>query len=195
MARKRTTEPTQPQDARTRRSIAALQDALLALLERKSIDQISIKEISDEAGLSHPTFFRRFASKEELLQQVAANEVHNLLNLGQSAITTRSSESARDMCEYVQSHRKLWSTLLNGGARPVMREEFMRIAYEIAELRPRSNPWVPIDLAVPYVTSAIFEILAWWMRQADDYPVENVITLFDALLIEVVSREHGRKLI
>jgi hypothetical protein len=41
-----------------------------------------------------------------------------------------------------------------------MREEFKRLAGEAAHSRPQANPWLPIELAVPFVTSGIFEILA-----------------------------------
>lgn len=190
MARKRTTEPNKPEDARVRRSIQALQKSLLELLQHKPLDQIGLKEITDQAGLSHVTFFRRFASKEDLLKHTAEEEVQNLLRLGQSAIANETPDSSRAMCDHVQARRSLWRTLLTGGAVPVMREEFMRISAEIAEVRGRANPWIPLDLAVPFVAAGIFEILAWWMRQPDDYPEENVITLFDSLIIDTVSRQR-----
>ena len=191
MARKRTTTPRIPDDARAQRSIDALRAAFLQLIEQKPLDQISIKEITDAAGLSYPTFFRRFASKEELLAHIATEEVQRLLSLGQAAMERKSPKSAEAMCEYVQAHRRLWRTLLTGGAASAMREEFMRISRDIAASRPRSNPWLPIELAVPFVASGTFEIFAWWMRQPDDYPVENVITLFDALIIDSAGKPRN----
>lgn len=195
MARKRTTEPSKPDDPRAQRSIKALQDSLLALLEHKPIDQISLKEITDGAGLSHVTFFRRFGSKEELFQHIATEEVRHLLHRGQSAMTAESPASAQGMCDYVQAHRKLWKTLLTGGAAPVMRAEFMRISAEITAVRGRANPWLPIDLGVPFVASGIFEILSWWMRQPDGYPIQNVVTLLDVLIIQTVGRPRTIALI
>ena len=76
-----------------------------------------------------------------------------------------------------------------------MREEFMRIAREIAVTQPRANPWLPIDLAVPFVTNGIFEIMAWWMRQPTDYPLQNVITLLEALVLNVAGRPRNISLI
>jgi len=192
LARARTNTPTKPDDARAQRSIEALRFAFLDLLEHKSLDQISIKEITDAAGLSYPTFFRRFASKQELLEDIATEEVRNLLHLGETAMTRRqTAESAGHLVEYVQRHRRLWSVLLTGGAASAMRQEFMRVAREIAARRPRTNPWLPLDLAVAFVTSGIFELLAWWMSQPEDYPVANVITLFDALINDSVGRPRN----
>lgn len=166
-----------------------MRTAFLTLLDAKSLDEISIKEICDEAGLSYPTFYRRFSGKDELLATIATEEVRRLLSLGFSAMEQRSGRfAASDMCEYVEEHRVLWRTLLTGGATDAMRHEFMRLTREFALNHPRVNPWLPLDLAVPFVASGIFEILAWWMREADDYPTANVITLIEALVIETTAR-------
>lgn len=190
MARQRTTQPNKTDDPRAQRSIKALQESMLALLEHRPIDQISLKEITDGAGLSHVTFFRRFASKEDLFQHIATQEVRNLLLLGRNALDDQGSDSPQRMCDYVQVRRKIWKTLLTGGAVSIMREEFMRISAEIAAVR-RANPWLPVDLGIPFTTSGIFEILAWWMRQPEDYPVKHVVKLFDALIIENVGRPRS----
>lgn len=189
MARKRTYTPTQPDDARAHRSVEALRVGLLKLLEHRPFDEISLKELTDAAGLSYPTFFRRFASKQQLLDDLAADEVRVVMHLSLGAFEGRKGrESGADLCGYIQKHRHLWKTLLTGGAEMAMRREFIRAAEEIADTRPRNAPWLPRDLAPPFVTSGIFEILAWWMRQPDDYPLENVVALFDALVIDTVMR-------
>jgi AcrR family transcriptional regulator len=191
VARKRTTIPTKPDDARVERSIDALRSALLDLIEHQSLEQISIRNITDKAGLSYPTFFRRFSKKEELLEAIATSEVRRLLSLSETAIDKRNSEeSGATLCRYVHEHRKLWTVLLTGGAANAMRKEFMRIAQEAADARPRHNPWLPTDLAVPFVTSGIFEIITWWMRQSPEYPLAKVVKIFDALIIDTVRRRR-----
>ena len=54
-------------DRRARRTRAALQTALLALLQKRRLESIQIKEITDLADVSRPAFYLHFASKEELL--------------------------------------------------------------------------------------------------------------------------------
>lgn len=189
MARPRTTTPTKPDDARALRSIGLLQSAFLDLLETRPIEQIAIKDITEAAGLSYPTFFRRFASKEDLLELIAKGEVQELFRLSHAAIAQgRPYEAPVAMCAFIEGRRKLWSVLLNGGASATMREEFMRASREIAETGTRSNPWIPAELAVPFVTSGIFEIFAWWMRQDEDYPTARVVKLFNALIVDNAGR-------
>lgn len=192
MARPRTNTPTQPDDPRARRSVEALRAALLELLKTRRFDQIEIKEITDAAGVSYRTFFRRFAGKDDLLEEIAAGEVRNLLMLGEAAMRGgRPERSVTDMCDYVQGHRKLWTVLLTGGGASAMREEFMRISREIAVSGPRINPWLPLDLAVTFVSNGIFDIFAWWMRQDEDYPIGNVVKLFNALIVDSAGRPRN----
>jgi len=188
LARQRTTTPTKPEDARAHRSIEALQSALLELVEHKAFEQIAIKDITETAGVSYPTFFRRFASKEDLLDHVAAEEVRHLLELGNQTIGGQDPRSAKLICEYVEAHRQLWTTLLTGGATAAMRAAFTREARVIAGTNERQNPWLPIDLAVPFVTNGLFEVLAWWLRQPDDYSAQKASALYDTVVVDAIRR-------
>lgn len=192
MSKKRTTKPSRPDDARTRRTINALRDALMKLLQTKSLEDISNKEISASAGVSYPTFYRRFSSKHDLLQHIAREEVRTILSFGEDPASPNYDpvETFREICTYIDSNRNLYATLLNKGAAAAMRQEFMHLASASAQSRPRFNPWIPEDLGPPFIVSGIFEIFSWWLRQPDDYPLEDVITIFDKLIIDVGARSH-----
>lgn len=165
-----------------------MHQALLELLQLKQFDQIAIKEITEQAGVSYPVFFRQFHSKEELLADVATEQVRNLLGHTEAAFDANSEVSIDGLCWYVQDHRKLWQALLTGGANAAMRAEFSRISRELMQGRPRYNPGLPLELAEELVANAIFDILTWWMRQPDDYPIGNVIKLLDTLVVRIYTR-------
>src|SRR5437867_13029783 len=82
-----------PSDARIVRTKAALHEALLALLEEKPFDAITVRDISARAGIGYATFFRHYPGKSALLDDVAADEIHELLALGLAqleAVDTRT---------------------------------------------------------------------------------------------------------
>src|SRR6185437_10507723 len=66
-------------DPRAKRSSDALSSAFLRLLERKPLDQITIREIAAEAGVHRSTFFRHHPTKEALLDHIAANQIQDLV--------------------------------------------------------------------------------------------------------------------
>lgn len=179
---------SRPHDQRAVKSREAMRQALLKLIETRPLEQIAIKEVTSEAGVSYPVFFRQFSSIEELLADLAAEEVRGLLTQT-SPLFDAAAPSANliELCHYVQQRRALWKSLLTAGAASAMRSEFTRIASEIGQKTPRANPWLPVELASAYVASGMFEILAWWLNQPEDYPLANVAKLIDALIVRSVA--------
>ena len=167
---------------------------MLELIATKPFDQVLNTEIAQKAGVSYPTFYRRFSGKKGLLNHIATGEVRQLMKLSSDALAAGDGTSVRQMCDYVASRRVLWQTLLNGGAQATMRDEFIRLARERATSTHRANPWIPLDLSVPFVTAGMFEIFAWWMRQDAGYPVEDVVTIIDALIVQTTYRHRDIKL-
>lgn len=175
-------------DARAVRSRQALKAALLTLIEQKSFEQISIRDLTSAAEVSYPVFFRQFSSKEDLLGDVATEEIRALLTLPFQRL---EESSALVICRYIQNHRTLWKTLLTAGAASIMRMEFIRIAKELVETHKRVNPWLPVELTASVVVSGLFEILAWWLAQAEDYPVEHVARIVEVLAFEPAIRPQS----
>jgi AcrR family transcriptional regulator len=153
-------------DARAVKSSQALQAALLALIERKPLEQITIREIAAEAGVHYATFFRHHQTKEALLDRVAAEQIDCLVELTLPVLDRADSHAAViALCVYVNDHRILWTALLTGGAAGTMREALLRIARDVAVERAPDDGWLPVELAVNCSVSLIFETLAWWLAQ------------------------------
>lgn len=183
---------SRPNDPRAVKSRDYLRRALLELLETGPFERITIKELAAAAGVSYPVFFRHFSSMDDLLGDVATKEVHSLLALSKPAVNASASGNyLLEMCQYVQSHRALWKSLLTAGAASAMRSEFARISAEIGNTGPRANPWLPVPLASSFVAAGIFEILAWWLGQPEDYPIKNVVKILDALVAGPLTRPQN----
>lgn len=176
-------------DARSIRSQAALRQALLTLMDENPFEQITLRDIAAKAGVSYPTFYRHYASKDELVIDIARSEITNLMML-----PFRGPEGApvgsggERVCAYVQSRRALWQTLMTAGAMPIMREECIRLGQELAVQRPRLNPRFPAEVMSGVVASGLFEIVAWWLRQPKDYPVSEIAQMLDVLVINPVIK-------
>jgi len=171
-------------DARSVRTREALRQAFLELLERKPLDQITIREIAAAADVGYTTFFRHYSAKEEILDEIAADQIHRLSALtGEARGAKDTRKSCLAMCNYVDEHRALWTTLLTGGAAGVVREEFMRVSERVADEVGPSTDWLPTDLGTVLAVSVIVEIFAWWLRQPDPLPVERVAEIMDRVMI------------
>ncbi|HUD29181.1 MAG TPA: helix-turn-helix domain-containing protein [Novosphingobium sp.] len=181
-----------PTDARQVRSRNALTSALLALLEEKPFDQLTIREITARAGTGYATFFRHYPTKEALLADVASAEIADLLERTIPILYAANSyESTLALCTHVSEHALLWSALLNGGAAALVRDEFIRQARGLVDGAVSSNSWLPSDLGVVHGTGSTFDILAWWLSQDGEVPTpihspEDIATILHRLVIAPV---------
>lgn len=173
-----------PTDARQIRSRKALNAALLALLDERSFDQLTIREITARAGTGYATFFRHYPDKETLLSDIATDEIANLLAMTVPVLyETNSYESTMALCRYVAEHARLWTALLTGGAAAIVREEFIRQARALVDEARTGPEWLPSDLGVVHGTGSTFDILAWWLGQDNDLSAEDVATILHRLVI------------
>jgi len=173
-----------PLDARMQRTRSALCAALLALLEEKPFEQVTVREITRKAVVGYATFFRRYPDKEALLNDLAAGEISALMSMTVPILFAADSRAAcRALCAYVSERHKLWGALLTGGAASTMREEFIRQAKQIAAGQPNPDTWLPGDLRVVYATGGVVDVLAWWLQQRPRPPAHQMAEILDRLVI------------
>ena len=72
------------EDRRIRKSKKALQEALIRLLSKKSIGEITIKELTDEADVHRGTFYHHYADAMDLKVQTE-REIAEQLGGGRDA--------------------------------------------------------------------------------------------------------------
>lgn len=161
-----------------------MRQALLALLEEKQFDAITVRDISARAGIGYATFFRHYQSKAALLDDVAADEIRELLALGLADLeTVNTRAAAATLFRHIDKHRALWSALLTGGAAGRMREEFIRQAGANAPKQPNNDSWLPDDLKVIFGVGAAVEIIAWWLYRKRKYSIEQAAEILDRLVV------------
>ncbi|CAN7548205.1 helix-turn-helix domain containing protein [Phenylobacterium sp. LjRoot225] len=166
------------------RTRSALCGTLLALLEEKPFEQVTVREITRRAGVGYATFFRHYPDKEALLNDLAADQISELIDKTLPILFAADSlVASRETCAYVDARRKLWSALLTGGAAGTVRHEFIRQAKLIAAGKPPAESWIPADLQVVYATGGTIDILAWWLQQEPALPVERIADILDRLVI------------
>ena len=171
-------------DARAVRTREALRHGLLQLLESKPLEQITILDICEVAEVGYTTFFRHHPTKESLLDDVAAAQIAQLVELTLPVAESADIRAgAIVLFTYVDEHRKLWSTLLTGGAERAMRSEFLKISRQVAATRVRVSQWPPADLATILIVNSTIELLAWWLRQARPLSIEQVAEIYERVII------------
>ncbi|MCB2076730.1 MAG: TetR/AcrR family transcriptional regulator [Novosphingobium sp.] len=175
---------SRPDDARARKSRAALRVALLQLVETEPFERISIRELCRTARVSHPTFYRNYESKEEILAEIAEEEVNRLWSGMLELVVFRDPEkSARAICNYVHRHRGIWKPLVTTSAATVLRDKYVELSVNLRQTRKVIHADFPIRMVSAVFAAGMIEILSWWLNQPEDYPVDNVVQFLSWLVV------------
>ncbi len=171
----------------------ALNRAFLALLDEHGFEDISIPDLTSKAGVSYTTFYRHYASKEQLLDEIAKEEIHKLIDLTLPVFDHQArapgQSASHVLAKYVSEHRHLWTTLLTGGAAPKLREEFMLIAHGIADDRGAGKNGLPADMAIVFGVGATLDLIACWLKQKKPISIKRFASVYERLVINSIHRD------
>lgn len=172
-------------DARAVRTRTALRAAILRLVGLKPLDEITVQDICQQAEVGYTTFFRHYPAKEALLDDVAAEQIAQLVGLALPIADEKNlHDAAMALFSYVDQHRKLWSALLTGGAEIAMRKEFLRISRQLAATRARPDIWPPADISTILIVSSTVELVSWWLQQKKPLSIDEVVSIYEDCIIK-----------
>jgi len=174
----------QSNDRRARRTRAALQTALLTLLQKRRLDSIQIKEITDLADVSRPAFYLHFASKEELLlshiddrfaqlhkavfADLARSQPVTLETLVMTSFQLWGKEAEAWQVALQIENKDLLLTRLRRHMAALM-DEFA--AYPGSNINQHSTMH---DYIVDFVTGGIYMLLRRWAEERMKTPAEEI---------------------
>ena len=105
------------QSKRNEAAQRAIGNALLQLLDEKTLNEISIKELCERARVSRPTFYRHFDAIDDVLGLFARDIFEHLFNIALSVIGRGIAGETilMRMCEGLLDFRELFATARRQG--------------------------------------------------------------------------------
>ena len=176
-------------DARVRRTRDALGDALVALMQEKPFDTITVQDVLDRAHVGRSTFYSHYSDKDDLLMS-DADEFYERLSMGLSAHGEASDRvfPVREFFSHIAEAQRFVNALFSSGkmqdSLELARAHFARgIERRLSEL-PRAQSIPASDrAAVAFAhAGALLSLLTWWIdRGMKQSPAE-----MDALFHRIV---------
>ena len=186
----RATSPTKPgeqrkpasgrrkPDRRIERTRKRLGNALIALIEEKPIDEVTVREVLDRAGVGRSTFYVHYRDKEDLF----LSELEQGLEMWTTKLSRQQERSNRvapvaEFFAHVASAKRLYRALVNSGRIEAFFElaqgYFARgIEQRIKQSTDRRNPHPQELTACSYaLAGGLLSLLRWWLdRGARESP-------------------------
>ena len=102
-----------------------LTKALLSLLEKKRLNEITISELCSKAGLSRLSFYRNYDSTEEIIREHLSGITDSFLSSTYANFrTTPREEFIALLFEHMYSLRDLVTVLIQNNLSYLLKEEF-----------------------------------------------------------------------
>ncbi len=122
-------------DRRIKYTKMVLRESLIALLEHKPIERITIKEICADADINRATFYAHYADQYDLLKQIEedlyANISTSLSQLGQDPANPNTLKQAENIFDYLRDNARITRLLLSDRGDFSFQKRVMRLVYEL----------------------------------------------------------------
>lgn len=162
--------PGESDDLRARRTRDQLAWALIALMQEKAYDDISVQEIAERAAVGRSTFYEHFQDKDEMF--VRHNVVFGQM-MGQHLRWDEGAQSyrfpIRFLLDHVRQMRPLYDSLAKSRKLDLLLkvwQQNMSGVFErrIGTARNGNAGAVPGTLLAHHFASTIVALLTWWME-------------------------------
>lgn len=169
------------QDLRVRRTHKLLRDALIELIEERGFDALTVGEIAARALVSRAAFYRHYADKFALVEQVFEEAMQPLFAAIQEPGKVHVQQNWITFFDHFAEYERLYRALLGRKGSPWFAhkvraaskdliKEFGRLAQDHKLTADAQSLYPATDDFVPEVVAALFvEAITWWLEHGRPY--------------------------
>jgi AcrR family transcriptional regulator len=183
-------------DPRIERTREALRAALMALIEEKGFDAISVQDITERARLNRATFYLHYRDKQDLL--IRTSEAAFDLLVAEAGPIDRGNlafekppQQVVILFQHLAKHRDFYRVVLGRSGVPAlvarMREYLVTFTQQhivsLHTLYPAAVPILDDMFISEYVAGALLSIIIWWLDNDLPHTPEYIADRFGWLSV------------
>ncbi|BBN99890.1 TetR/AcrR family transcriptional regulator [Sporolactobacillus terrae] len=175
-------------DRRIRRTQAAITQAFLELLSKKTFERITINDIAKQADVNRGTIYLHYADKYDLLNACIDCHLNAMIHscvfthfTEHKANVDEATESLAALFHYFEEHALFFSSMLSCQKTSVFRERMVQIFASVIQkkpITPSNNQTIDKQVLTQFTASAFVGTLEWWilnrMPHSPEYMAKQV---------------------
>jgi len=178
-------------DRRVLKTQEAIKKALLALLNEKKFDDITIQDISDRANVNRSTVYLHYLDKFDLLDKMIEEHINELKETSEWACQEEWVDAVKIFFEYFETNYLFFSTMLTSkAAAPTFRSKFLEYVIEgyKDELHRTNgkNEGLNEDVIVKFAGNAYVGVLESWLKDGMPSPPKVIAKELGVLLDRIL---------
>ena len=182
-------------DARVKRTRDALGDALIALMQEKPFDTITVQDVLDRAHVSRSTFYTHYSDKDDLLMS-DAEEFFEALSMALSAHGDKSDRvfPVKEFMAHLSDVQPFFKALVKSGKfqenMELARGHFARgIERRLSEIaRGKTIPAKELPAIAFAHAGALLSLVTWWIDRGMRESPAEMDDLFHRMVWNGASR-------
>lgn len=181
-------KPSRP-DLRVRRTRDALGSALIQLIQEKPINDITVQDVLNRAGVGRSTFYLHFRDKDDLL----ISQLEMFLEFMSTALSVRNDKSNRvapveEMFAHIGNQNKLYRVLSDSGhlkdfwdlAEGYFARGIERRLVESGRLK--NLPPRELAARASALSGSLLSLLRWWLDRGEKETPKEMDEIFHRMV-------------
>lgn len=173
-------------DARVVRSRRRLGGALVKLTLERGYEAVTIRDLTDEAGIGYATFFRHYSDKDALLRDMLDAVLAELMERLESlSHLTDAAKIGTLVFEHAKDNADLYGVLLRSQHSIDLLPRALEVgmAGVLRTYRAKPGGIVPMDAAVNHLIRSFVALIDWWLANGMRPRPAVMGRVFDMLIL------------
>ena len=167
----------------------ALAESLKQLILTTSFEKITIKQITDGAGVIRVTFYNHYQDKYDLLSHIIHTEILEPVgillknDMYKEALTLIFTNLKKDSVLYQKAVRIEGQNSFEEITEECIYKLLLDLFRERSSGRPHvRHPWLTVDSLARYYARSMNYVVIYWIRSGMTVPPEEVATVYEYIV-------------
>ncbi|QLG12892.1 TetR/AcrR family transcriptional regulator (plasmid) [Deinococcus sp. D7000] len=176
-------------DLRIRRTRRLLTQALIDLTAERPLETITVRHLTERAEVGYATFFRHYASIEDLLRAAVGDLRAELFALLPPLTGDAPQQAGALVFEHVRDHPGLYRLLLSPARSLELRDQIVEMGVRglFQTYQARQDAQVPADVAANHFIQSFLNLIEWWLRHDMPHDPERMGEIYRELILRPIE--------
>lgn len=145
-----------------------LLEALLALLETRHIQQISVTELCSRAGINRTTFYKHYNTPNDVLEELERNYTAEMVKIQEDEQLPNAEKRIEACCVFLHQNKAMVRLLIRNGmdeeiATKALIKLFQQAAAASSDIDHSVHDETDQKLIITYIVNGCYSLLRTWL--------------------------------
>ncbi|MCO4328508.1 TetR/AcrR family transcriptional regulator [Staphylococcus hyicus] len=176
------------EDARIAKTKHDIEQAMFQLLQEKSYDKITVKDLCNQAGISLATFYNQYNDKNDFIKKYRMGVIKKITRTIVNDDRTNHVTLLQKLLVLITQQDELFFMLISMNGSPEVQETFKTMIRENAKknivkyLNIQFRTEQELHYFTVFMSNAIFGVIQEWVRSGRQESVTELVSIINKIM-------------